>query len=85
MQARSEVDSTPIEYRGCELSVIVRHLAGQFVATLLVERPGGVRRAIGPFRAFPTALAAASYAIECGKAELDGRLAARGPQVAVSG
>ena len=79
------MDSTPIEYRGCELSVIVRHFAGQFVATLLIERPGGVRRAIGPFRAFPTALDAASFAIECGKAELDGRRAAFGPQVAVSG
>jgi hypothetical protein len=79
------VDSTPIEYRGCELSVIVRHTAGEFVATLLIERPGGLRRAIGPFRAFPTAQAAANFAIECGKSELDGRMAARGPQVAVSG
>jgi hypothetical protein len=79
------VDSTPIEYRGCELSVIVRHVSGQFAATLLIERPGGVRRAIGPLRAFPTAQAAASYAIECGKAELDGRLTGREPRVAVSG
>ncbi|KXU86076.1 hypothetical protein CR51_38015 [Caballeronia megalochromosomata] len=79
------MDSTPIEYLGCELSVIVRHVSGEFVATLLIERPGGVRRAIGPLRAFPTAQAAANYAIECGKAELDGRLAARSPRVAVSG
>ncbi|SAK71968.1 hypothetical protein AWB79_04017 [Caballeronia hypogeia] len=78
------MDCTPIEYRGCELSVIVRHLSGEFVATLLIERPGGVRRAIGPFRAFPTAQAAASYAIEYGKAELDGHLAVRGPRVALS-
>jgi hypothetical protein len=79
------MDSTPVEYRGCELSAIVRHLSGEFVATLLIERPGGVRRAIGPFRSFATAQAAEHFAIEYGKAELDGRLAARGPRVAVSG
>ena len=78
------MDSTPIEYRGCELSVIIRHLSGQFVATLLIERPGGVRRALGPFRSFPTAQAAANFAIECGKAELDGQPPARGPQLAMS-
>lgn len=79
------MDSTPVEYRGCEISVIVRHLAGEFVATLLIERPGGVRRALGPFRAFPTAHAAECFAIEYAKAELDGALAGRGPRVAVSG
>ncbi|WP_250515089.1 hypothetical protein [Caballeronia sp. INDeC2] len=79
------MDSTPIEYRGCELSVIIRHVSGEFVATLLIERPGGVRRAIGPLRAFPTAQAAMNFAIECGKAELDGRPAGHGPRVAVSG
>ncbi len=79
------MDSTPIEYRGCELSVIVRHRAGEFVATLLIERPGGVRRAIGPLRAFSTAQAAANFAIECGKAELDGRSAMCEPRIAVSG
>ncbi|SAK68402.1 hypothetical protein AWB76_04099 [Caballeronia temeraria] len=79
------MDSTPIEYRGCELSVIVQHRAGEFVATLLIERPGGVRRAIGPMRAFPTAQGAANYAIECGKAQLDDASVMRGPRVAVSG
>ncbi|SAK93715.1 hypothetical protein AWB77_05342 [Caballeronia fortuita] len=79
------MDSHPIEYRGCELSVIVQHRAGEFVATLLVERPGGLRRAIGPIRAFATAQAAANHAIECGKAELDGRMAMHEPRVAVSG
>ncbi|MFM0327073.1 hypothetical protein [Caballeronia glebae] len=79
------MDSTPIQYRGCELSVIVQHRAGEFVATLLIERPGGVRRAIGPLRAFPSAQAAANFAFECGKAELDGVFAMRGPRVAVSG
>ncbi|KND58020.1 hypothetical protein BSCH_02243 [Candidatus Paraburkholderia schumanniana] len=79
------MDSTPVEYRGCELSAIVRHVSGEFVATLLIERPGGARRAIGPFRSFPTARAAEHFAIEYGKAELDRRLAARGPGVALSG
>ncbi|MDR5783559.1 hypothetical protein QCE63_29530 [Caballeronia sp. LZ065] len=78
------MDSTPVEYRGCELSAIVRHLSGEFVATLLIERPGGTRRAIGPFRSFPTAQAAENYAIQYGKAELDGRLAERGPRVALA-
>ncbi|MDR5817909.1 MULTISPECIES: hypothetical protein [unclassified Caballeronia] len=78
------MDSTPVEYRGCELSAIVRHLSGEFVATLLIERPGGTRRAIGPFRSFPTAQAAENYAIQYGKAELDGRLAERGPRVAMA-
>lgn len=78
------MDSTPVEYRGCELSAIVRHLSGEFVATLLIERPGGTRRAIGRFRSFPTAQAAENYAIQYGKAELDGRLAERGPRVALA-
>ena len=79
------MDSTPIEYRGCELSVIIRHVSDEFLTTLLIERPDGVRRAIGPLRTFPTAQAAANFAIEYGKAELDGRPTAREPRVAVSG
>jgi hypothetical protein len=65
------MDTIPVEYRGCELSVIVAHREGGFSAMLLVEKPGGARRAVGPFRAFASAQAAERFAIEYGKAELD--------------
>ncbi|MDR5857412.1 hypothetical protein P9239_01140 [Caballeronia sp. LZ062] len=72
------MDAIPVEYRGCELSAVVVHAAGEFVATVLIERPGGVRRAVGPFRPFPTAKAAEQFAIQYGKDELDGRHERRG-------
>jgi hypothetical protein len=40
---------------------------------LLVEKPNGVRRAIGPLGRFQSPDAAASFAIEFGKASVDGR------------
>ncbi|GGD64560.1 MULTISPECIES: hypothetical protein [Caballeronia] len=67
------MDSIPVDYQGCELSAVVVHAAGEFVSTVLIERPGGVRRAVGPFRPFDTARAAEQFAIQYGKDELDGR------------
>jgi len=67
------MDSIPVEYRGCELSAVVVHGAGEFVSTVLIERPGGLRRAVGPFRPFATAQEAERFAIQYGKDELDGR------------
>ncbi|WP_244817231.1 hypothetical protein [Caballeronia sp. Lep1P3] len=79
------MDSIPVEYRGCELSAMVVHAAGEFVATVLIERPDGQRRAVGPFRPFATAQAAERFAIQCGKDELDGRTAALCMPVAAAG
>ncbi|QSN62834.1 MULTISPECIES: hypothetical protein [unclassified Caballeronia] len=72
------MDAIPVEYRGCELSAIVARAAGEFIATVLIERPDGVRRAIGPFRPFATARAAEQFAIQYGRDELDGRHVPRG-------
>ncbi|VXB32244.1 conserved hypothetical protein [Burkholderia sp. 8Y] len=76
------MDAIPVEYRGCELSAVVVRAAGEFVATVLIERPGGLRRAVGPFRPFATAKAAEQFAIQYGKDELDGRHVPRGMNVA---
>ncbi|WP_250535147.1 hypothetical protein [Caballeronia sp. AZ10_KS36] len=75
------MDAIPVEYRGCELSAVVARAAGEFISTVLIERPGGVRRAIGPFRSFATARAAEQFAIQYGRDELDGRHLPRGLHV----
>jgi hypothetical protein len=65
------MDAIPVQYHGCELSAIVTHRAGEFSSMLLIEKPGGRRHAIGPFRAFASAHDAEQAALEYGKAELD--------------
>ena len=67
------MDAMPIEFRGWGLTPIVTRATDFFSATLLVEKPNGVRRAIGPLGRFQSPDAAASFAIEFGKASVDGR------------
>ncbi|KMZ12701.1 hypothetical protein BHUM_03368 [Candidatus Burkholderia humilis] len=78
------MDSIPVEYRGCELSAVVTHIDDAFSSMLLIERPGGIREAFGPFRSFTTAQAAAQCAFAYGRAEIDGLHVHRGPGLAVA-
>jgi hypothetical protein len=66
------MDAIPVQYHGCELSAIVTHRAGEFFSMLLIEKPGGRRHAIGPFRPFANAHDAEQFAIDFGKAKVDG-------------
>jgi hypothetical protein len=84
-RARCTMDSIPVEYRGCELSAVVTHGDGAFSSMLLIEKPGGVREAFGPFRSFATAQAAAQCAFAYGRAEIDGLHAHRATRLAVAG
>ncbi|WP_250453468.1 hypothetical protein [Caballeronia sp. ATUFL_M2_KS44] len=76
------MDCIPVDYQGAELSAVVVHAAGEFVSTVLIERPGGVRRAVGPFRPFATARAAEQFAIQYAKDVLDGRHVTTEPRTA---
>ncbi|SAL71028.1 hypothetical protein AWB68_04090 [Caballeronia choica] len=67
------MDGTPIEYKGWGLTPIVSRTPEAFNVLLLVEKPNGIRRAMGPLGKFQSAAIAVSFAIEYGKALVDGR------------
>ncbi|MDR5754041.1 MULTISPECIES: hypothetical protein [Caballeronia] len=67
------MDGTPIEYKGWGLTPIVSRTPEAFNVLLLVEKPNGIRRAMGPLGKFASATVACSFAIEYGKALVDGR------------
>jgi hypothetical protein len=66
------MDGTPVEYKGWGLTPIVSRTPDAFLVVLLVEKPNGIRRAMGPLGKFGSAAAACSFAIEYGKATVDG-------------
>ena len=42
------MDGTPVEYKGWGLTPIVSRTPDAFLVVLLVEKPNGIRRAMGP-------------------------------------
>jgi len=67
------VHGTPIEYKGWVLTPIVSRTPTDHAVVLLVEKPNGIRQAMGPLGRFKSADAACSFAIEYGKATVDGQ------------